>query len=412
MRKLTLFLAGLMLAATALADDDSAQGREILVMLHLPAAHYRPGDSYGGAYDDASGRLARRRIAEKLAGQYGLTLLSDWPMPALDVDCYVMQAPSSQALADAADRIARDPRIESVQPLNTFRTLGLPQPDYTAQPSVKFWHIDELHAISTGRGVRIAIVDSGVDAENPDLAGQIAVRRNFVDARALVGEAHGTAVAAIIGARAGDRVLGIAPQATLVGLRACWEVSAEQTLCNSFTLAKSLQFALDDGDDVINLSLSGPEDKLVARLIDVALARGATVVGATDSASADGGFPASHAGVLAVTQEADTVRRGPAPAQRPFLIAPGRDILTAAPGPHWTLVSGSSFAAAHISGLVALVRQLAHGDTMRERRSWITFAAGAQGNMAGVVDACNTLRLVSKSLRCAQATENFPRPSW
>ena len=409
---LLLVLAGLISTGPVGASEDSSESRQLLVMLHLPAPHYRPGDSYGGAYEDASGRLARRRIAEKLAGQYGLTLLSDWPMPALDVDCYVMQAPSSQALADVAARIAHDPRIDSVQPLNTFRTLGLQEPAHTLQPSVKFWHIDELHAVSTGRGIRIAIVDSGVDAENPDLAGQVSVRQNFVDARASVGEGHGTAVAGIIGARAGHRVLGVAPQSTLVSLRACWEASAEQTLCNSFTLAKSLQFAIDDADDVINLSLSGPEDKLVARLIDVALARGATVVSAADSSAADGGFPASHVGVLAVTQEPGGVRDTPTRAQQTFLMAPGRDILTTAPGPHWTLVSGSSFAAAHISGLVALVKQLARGTSMRDHGSWVMFAANAEGSMAGAVDACNTLRLVDKSLRCAEATENIPRSSW
>ena len=410
--KLMFFLAGLMLAAATPASDDSPESRQILVMLHLPAPHYRPGDNYGGAYEDASGRLARRRIAEKLASQYGLTLLNDWPMPALDVDCYVMQASSSEALAAVADHIAQDPRIESVQRLNTFRSLGRGQPAYTAQPSVKFWHIDELHAISTGRGIRIAIVDSGVDGENPDLAGQVAVRQNFVDTRAVVGETHGTAVAGIIAARADHRVLGVAPQATLVSLRACWEMSTEQTLCNSFTLAKALQFAIDDSDDVINLSLSGPEDKLVARLIDIALARGATVVSAADPSVPDGGFPASHAGVLAVTQELGAPGNATPPAPGTFLRAPGRDVLTTAPGPHWTLVSGSSFAAAHISGLVALVKQLARRTTMRDHRSWVTFAADAEGSMAGAVDACNTLRLVDKSLRCAQATDNSPRPSW
>ena len=409
--RLILLLACLIVAAGVRASDEAAQGRQLLVMLRLPAAHYRPGDSYGGAYEDAAGRLARRRSAEKLAGQYGLTLLSDWPMPALDVDCYVMEAPSSQVLAEVAGRIARDPRIESVQPLNTFRALAAQGRAYELQPSVKFWHIDQLHAVSTGRGIRVAIVDSGVDTGNPDLAGQVAVVRNFVDERASVAERHGTAVAGIIGARAENRVLGVAPQSQLIGLRACWETSAEQTLCNSFTLAKSLQFAIDDGDDIINLSLSGPEDTLVARLIDVALARGATVVSAADAASADGGFPASHAGVLAVAQEA-APGDAPAAAKGPFLMAPGRDILTTAPGLHWTIVSGSSFAAAHISGLVALVKQLARATTMRDRRSWVTFAANSEGNMAGAVDACNTLRQVDKSLRCAEATENIPRSSW
>jgi subtilisin family serine protease len=133
-------------------------------------------------------------------------------------------------------------------------------------------------------------------------------------------------------------------------------------------------------------------------------------VSAADSSLADGGFPASHAGVLAIAQEPGVARD--MPAQPTFLMAPGRDILTTAPGPHWTLVSGSSFAAAHISGLVALVKQLARGTSMRDQHSWVKFAANSAGNMAGAVDACNTLRLVNKSLQCADATENIPRSSW
>ena len=61
---------------------------------------------------------------------------------------------------------------------------------------------------------------------------------------------------------------------------------------------------------------------------------------------------------------------------------------------------------------MTLVKQLARATTMRDRRSWVTFAANSEGNMAGAVDACNTLRQVDKSLRCAEATENIPRSSW
>jgi len=416
-----LFGGAVILSVTARAADTLPAARQILVMLHAPPAHYRPGNSYGSGYDDQSGRLARRRSAEKLAHEYGLTLLSDWPMPALGVDCYVMESATGEEIADIVKRVSGDPRAEWVQPLNAFRTLGskdplYPDPLYRVQPSAALWHLDELHSVSTGRGVRIAIVDSGVDSAHPDLAGRIEVRRNFVDAPVDAIEAHGTQVAGIIGARAdnGVGIAGIAPEATLLALRACWEVSAEQTLCNSFTLAKALQFAIDDGARVINLSLSGPQDTLLGKLLDVALARGATIVTAVDPRIAGGGFPASHAGVLAVSSSpaAAANEQTPAYPRWPVLMAPGRDIPTTFPGARWDFVSGPSFAAAHVAGLVALVKQLSPAATMRDERSWSVFPAAADRRLAGSVDACRTLRRANASLRCPTAYDLAMRATW
>src|SRR6202000_172368 len=98
----------------------------------------------------------------------------------------------------------------------------------------------------------------------------------------------------------GIGIVGIAPEAQLYALRACWEVSASQTLCNSLSLAQALSFAVDRKADVINMSLSGPVDLLLGRLIDVALAHRQQVVAAVDARAAGGGFPAAHPGVIAV----------------------------------------------------------------------------------------------------------------
>ena len=416
--RLLIALLVLGCAGIASAADALPAARQILVMLHTPPAHYRPGNSYGGNYDDQSGRLARRRSAEKLAHEYGLTLLSDWPMPALGVDCYVMESTTSEEVAEIVKRISGDPRAEWVQPLNAFQTLGTNSNDplYSVQPSAVLWHLDELHSVSTGRGVRVAIVDSGVDSAHPDLAGRIDVRRNFVDAHVDAIEAHGTQVAGIIGARAdnGMGIAGIAPEATLLALRACWEVSAEQTLCNSFTLAKALQFAIDDGARVINLSLSGPQDKLLGKLLDVALTRGATVVTAADPHVAGGGFPASHPGVLAVSPIPAVAANEQIPSypRWPVLMAPGRDIPTTVPGAGWDLVSGPSFAAAHVAGLVALVKQLSPSATMRDERSWSVFPAVGDRRLAGTIDACGTLRHANAALQCPAANDQAMRATW
>src|SRR5437660_4929998 len=218
-------------------------------------------------------------------------------------------------------------RVESTQRENLFRVLAQNYTLYPLQPSAKRWHMDELHKITTGRRVRVAEVDTGVDVNHPDLSGRVAVARYFVDGRRDVAEAHGTAVAGIIAARADDGIgiAGIAPEAKFLALRACWqaaETGDAAAYCSSFNLAKALQFALDENAQVINLSLGGPRDRLLERLLDAATARGITVVAAADPALRDGGFPASHRGVLAVaSDDAHDVGVG-------VLLGPGRDIPT------------------------------------------------------------------------------------
>ena len=145
-----------------------------------------------------------------------------------------------------------------------------------------------------------------------------------------------------------------------MALRACWESSTGGSgTCNSFTLAKALAFVVDRRPDVLNLSLTGPSDALLERLIDVVLERGVTVVAAHERTSE--GFPGSLPGVVVVESA------GQSPNSRRGLIpAPGLDILTTVPGAAFDFVSGSSFAAAHVSGVVALLLERDRGLTAAE----------------------------------------------
>jgi subtilisin family serine protease len=240
--------------------------------------------------------------------------------------------------------------------MNEFHAQGHADPLYSLQPTAAQWHLDELHAIATGRHTRVAIIDSGVDDTHPDLAQAVQARANFVDDRAWVAELHGTAVAGLVAARAdnGIGMVGIAPEAQLYALRACWEVSASQTLCNSLSLAKALSFAIERKADVINMSLSGPVDLLLGRLIDVALAHRQQVVAAVDARAAGGGFPAAHPGVIAVADPQSDV--GPGGLANAWT-APARDLPTTVPGGGWRMVSGTSFAAGEVSGLLAVMDQ-------------------------------------------------------
>jgi len=408
-----MWLAGLMLAC-GLALAQAGQGvqgvqgtaaeRQVLVMLHLPAPHFRPDANYGGSYDDG-GHSARLRIARDLAKTHGLTLKSDWAMPALGVDCYVMEVPVGEAPERIAERLAHDPRVEWAQPMSQFHGVGHDDPLYPAQPVAKAWHLDELHRIATGRNISVAVIDSGVEATHPDLMNQIIVKENFVDGNPYAAEIHGTGVAGIIAAQAdnGIGVAGVAPGARLMALRACWQVSAQSTLCNSFSLAKALDYAILHRAQVINLSLSGPQDRLVQRLLEVAMQRGIVVVGAIDSHVVDGGFPASCHGVLAVAEQ-ESDREGQAgrlsSPGSDTVFAPGHGIPTTAPGARWNLVSGSSYAAAHVSGMMALLREL------REQQVSATASGSliASGDSHGRIDACATIARAAGTCVCACAT--------
>ncbi|MDB5707011.1 MAG: hypothetical protein JWN66_4127 [Sphingomonas bacterium] len=379
------------------ADDGSSN--RILVMLRLTPAHFRPNASYGGAYGDSGARAARRRIAERIARENGFELVDGWPMPLIGVDCFVMKIAAGVRTEDAVDRVSRDSRVAWAEPMQVYRARGEQQregdPLYAVQPSAGAWRLADLHRVATGRGVTVAIVDSKIEVGHPDLAGQFVANQDFAPGHSNLPEQHGTGIAGVIGAKAGNSmgIAGVAPGARMMALRACWQTgntaAAGPTLCDSLSLAKALHYAIDHGVQVINLSLSGPPDRLLGSLIDIAVARKTSVVAAFDPTMPNGGFPASQPGVVAVAEESLP--------SIPLAVygAPGRDVPTTQPGGKWYFVNGSSYAAAHVSGLLALVRQQ-RGVSARPMLV-ATHAAG------GEIDACATLVRTSKACDCSCA---------
>ncbi|WP_457419627.1 S8 family peptidase [Roseateles sp. P5_E7] len=376
---LLVLLACCIAGRPAAAQAEEAQ-RQVLVMLQLPKAHYRPDGSYAGNYGAGVGRQSRQQVAQDLAQRHGLEMRSEWPMPLAGVDCFVMRLPEGdrRSSADAARAVAEDRRVAWAQAVGIYQAEGSAQePLYAAQPAARQWQLAELHQLATGRGVRVAVVDSGIEAGHPDLAGQVAFNQNFVDDRPSPAENHGTAVAGIIAARAdnGAGIAGIAPQARLLALRACWQAANAQTVCTGLGLAKALYAAIQQGAHIINMSLGGPDDRLLGLLLDQAQARGATIVAALPGRGGpQNQFPANHPGVLVVGS-------GP-PLPTGAVFAPGRDVPSAAVGGGWTVVTGSSFAAAHATGLLALLREL---DARAVPASALVTAA------QGRIDSCATL---------------------
>lgn len=392
-------------SADELTGKPAPVSYQLLVMLHMPLPHFRPDSSYSGRYTDDVSHSARLRIALDIAQQHKLKLVSDWPMPALGVDCYLMEA--QEPAEKVVNNLAHDNRVEWVQVMGVYHTLSNAESSkavnevndglYPLQPSARFWHLSELHQRSTGHGVRVAIIDSGIDDNHPDLTGQVKIKENFIDNNPYVSEFHGTAVAGVIAAKAdnGMGIVGVAPNVNLMALRACWEISEHDTQCNSFTLGKALNFAILHKAQVINMSLTGPPDRLLAMLLNAALAQGIIIVSAVDLQHADGGFPASHPGVLAISEE----DFGVSPAG--VLMAPGRDIPTTVPGGSWKFVNGASFACAHASGLVALLLQLKPALTSETIKQKIVLNSTSSERPGKAIDACATMTLLTGSCVCS-----------
>jgi subtilisin family serine protease len=252
-------------------------------------------------------------------------------------------------------------------------------------------HIADMHKVTTGRGVKIAVIDTGVDTQHPDLQGQIKYSENMAPEpnNHDLADIHGTAVAGVISALPdnGIGIAGIAPDAEILAFRACWpdKPNSLAARCNSFTLALALNQAIRMDSQIINLSLSGPEDLLLKALVEKALEKGILVVAAVPGKQQEGGFPANIPGVIAVGQAADV--------SNPQMQAPGQDILTTVPHQAYDFMTGSSFAAPHVAGLSALLLQL-HPDW---HAADIKRRLGSNAATANLLDA-NTALAASDTL--------------
>ncbi len=365
--------------------------RQIMVMIRIGPDHFRAGSDYGGDYGDAVGQRMRLRFAGKIARDNGLRILENWPMQLIGVDCVIMAIEDGRSPQDVAEAISKLPGVEWSQPLNRFEMQAArPRPYndklYPAQRVTARWNLASMHRVATGRGVSVAIIDSRIDTAHPDLSGQNITIEDFVPGNRNKAESHGTGVAGIIAARPNNAIgiAGVAPGARIFGLRACWErKQSGATVCDSLSLAKALTSALERKVDVVNLSLTGPRDRLLSTLLHLAMARGIIVVAAVDADRPQGSFPASVEGVIRVSDESLSASSGN------VYIAPGLDIPTTQPEGKWSLVNGSSYATAHVSGLAALLKQLSGS-----RRSRMVNASAF--GPAGPIDACAAIARLSE----------------
>jgi subtilisin family serine protease len=260
--------------------------------------------------------------------------------------------------------------------------------------------VAEAQRWATGKSVKVAVIDTGIATQHPELKPRITGIRNFVDrdARTFNSDIHGTAIAGVIAASShnGVGLIGVAPEADVLGFKACWQNNAmdPKARCSTFTLAKAVNFAIDQEVDIINLSLGGPPDPLLTRLVNKALERNIIVIGAV-SPEYPGGFPAGVDGVIAVTN-----RDTPEVDAQQMVNAPGNQVLSTKPQHEYDFYSGSSLSAAHIAGLAALIRQRKPHLSANLVKELIVTTAEPQSHAA---NACRALSRVVEGGECTQS---------
>jgi subtilisin family serine protease len=368
-----------------------------------------PGNRYTRRQSYGPSPSVERRL-NRLAREHDIVPVEGWPIASLKVYCEVFYVPRPLSIDAVVMQLSSDPGIDLVQPMNTFQTLTggrlYDDPYADLQSAVRDLDVEDAHQWATGKDVLVAVIDSAVEADHPELRGRVSIDRDLVDGRLRPkkGEIHGTAVAGIIASASNndEGIIGVAPDARIAALRACWATDDEDSSaqCSSFSLAKALEMALRLDPQVINLSLTGPFDPLLARLLEQAIRRGIVVVAAEpEDEDAQHSFPASQAQVIVARSEIPD----PATLPRFRLPAPGREILTTTPDESYAFLSGNSLAAAHVSGVVALLKQRDPAMTQGQIADLLRdTASGEQGSAS--INACRALdRLVN---RAAAQTQN------
>jgi subtilisin family serine protease len=336
-----------------------------------------------------------RDVARELGNLHRVELAASWFMASLGEQCLVLEAPPGKSPAEVAERIAHHPRLSGASAVGRFRVLAAPSGDPYShlQRFAARIQLAAAHRLATGRGVTVAVVDTGLELEHPELAGRVVRASDFVGhGGGFTSDVHGTAVAGVLAARAdnGVGIVGVAPEAELWALKACWQEppTARSAVCDGYTLAQALDAAIVAGAQVVNLSLAGERDALVERLVRQALARGIVVVAAAEGDPPE--FPAAIDGVLAVHawSEAGPIRADAPALPGAALVAPGTDILTTVPRGGFDFLSGSSFAAAQASGVAALVLEARPEMRPAEVGALLRETAAAAAGGARLLDAC------------------------
>lgn len=330
--------------------------------------------------------------------------------PGAGLDQLVTVVPDGAIVVDNTVYASASAEVEALE-LPAAKVEPTPDPYAPLQYGLAATGVREVRGLADGSGVRVALLDSMPEADHRDL-GEVELRaiEGSGDAINRTG-VHGTLMAGVIRAVEdnGFGIAGVAPGAELVSIPICAPGSGSGGRCTIWELLKGLDLAWDAEVQIVNLSLSGPPNPLLERGVDRLYELGVVVVAAAGNEGASiPRFPAAYSSVLGV----GAIDRDGVVFERSNrgswveLLAPGVEILSTVPGSAFAFGSGTSLAAAHVTGLLAVLTgvtkepKLARAELFRAAHSR---SGSSATNVARLPAACEVI--VRLGLDCAQDTD-------
>jgi subtilisin family serine protease len=296
--------------------------------------------------------------ADQLARRHGLARLQSQNFPLIGSTIGLFRVTNRRAVETVSREFATETGVRAVQP-NFRYVLQEQKTELTegdpAQYAVAKLRLPQAHTLAHGANVIVAVIDSGIDINHPELASSIAASFDALGSKEGP-HVHGTGIAGAIVAHA--RLMGGAPAAHILAIRA-FGVASNGVESSSYVILKGLDYAAAHGAQIVNMSFAGPKDALIERGISAMAGKGIVMVAAAGNAGAKSPplYPAANANVIAVsaTDAQDKLFSASNRGSYIAVAAPGVDIFLPAPDNKYQMTSGTSFSAAYVSGLAALM---------------------------------------------------------
>jgi subtilisin family serine protease len=274
-------------------------------------------------------------------------------------------------------------------------TMGDP-----AQYVIGKFQLVDAHRVTKGDNVVVAVIDSEIDSQHPDLSG-VVTKRYDAGCGATAPDAHGTGMAGAIASH--RNLLGVAPNVKVIAICAFGGEQAA-TESTSIKIIKGIDYAIQQGAKIINMSFAGPRDPTLSQALQVAREKATILFAAAGNAGPKSPplFPGADPSVIAVTatDDHDRLFKGANQGKYITVAAPGVDVLVPAPNNALQLTTGTSVATAHVSGVAALLVAQRPTRTPEEIRAVLVSTAKNLGTKginpqfgAGLVDPLKALRV-------------------
>jgi hypothetical protein len=294
-----------------------------------------------------------------IAQRFGLAIVAQQPIGVLGRSIYTFRITNGRSVRQVIGAVVANRVNAAVQPNYTFG-LAQDQKDPDAAPGdpaqyiVQKLHLGEAQRITKGDNVVIAVIDSEIDAKQPDLAGAITERYD-AGCGSTPPDAHGTGMAGAIASH--GQLVGVAPDAKIIAI--CAFSGAAHPQSSTVKIIQGLDYAIQHGARIVNMSFAGPRDPALSQALQIAREKGVLLIAAAGNAGPKSAplYPGADPSVLAVTatDENDRLFHGANQGKYVTIAAPGVDVLVPAPEGGVQLTTGTSVATANVSGVAALL---------------------------------------------------------